>query len=303
MEELVDINLIDVNDETFRISRRIEDGNLSDSILNYGMLEKPFLLKNSDRYIPFSCHNRIKICAESGINKISVIILDKPDPGRFFNNLVLKLHRNEVGPVGKLRAVNILESISPSFIKENLVKFRKIAGIPGEYFLERSAGNRVLSLPAELLNYLDSRDVNFKVIKDITAMDIETQKLLDKWVKLLQIRVNIFKKIADHVFDIERRDGVESLKMLDADSLKDDTALYMEIFKIRYPDYSRINNISTQLIDKIKVPGLSVDFPEFLERDYITLKLNVSKRDGAGEWRKILSGLSDKNIKELLDLL
>ena len=303
MEADIDVNLIDIKDETYRISKKAEDGSLSDSIQNYGLLEKPFLIKKGDRYIPFTCHKRIKICTEKKIEKINAIVLSKPDAGIFFNNLVLKIFRNEVGPAGRLKSANILESISARFVNDNSLNLRKIIGVPGEYFEDKSARNGILELPAELIGYIDSKDVSFKVIKDITAMAREEQEILNSWLQHFQIRVNIFKKIVDHIFDISRREGVESLKRLSIDGLRDDSELYLEILKLRYPEYSRICKASAERLDKIKAPGLSVDFPEFLERDYITLKLNVSKKSGAGDWRKILSGISDEHIIELLDLL
>ena len=303
MEELIDIDLIDVNDQTFRISRNAADKTLYDSINNNGMLEKPLLVKRGERYTPLNCHNRIKICSELQIKKINALVFSSPDAGLFFDNLVLKLYRNEVGPTGRLKALSIMESQFPEFIDINSGRFRKIIGLPGEYIDDIVKRDMVIGLPADLLEYLDIRDVSFKVIKDITAMGRDLQELISRWTDLLPIRVNIFKKIVDHVFDISRRDGVESLLSLNMEDIRDDSALYEEIFKIRYPAYSSINKCSGELVEKIKAPGLSVDFPEFMEKDYITLKLNISKRSSPGEWRKILSIINDEEIRELLDIL
>jgi hypothetical protein len=303
LEELIDIDLIDVNDQTFRVSRNASDNILYDSINNNGMLEKPFLVKIGERYIPLNCHKRIKICCELQIKKINSIVLSSPDAGLFFNNLVLKLYRNEVGPAGRLKALSIMESHFPSFIDINSGRFRKIIGIPGEYIDDSVKRERVMGLPSDLLDYLDTRDVSFKVIKDIAAMGRDVQELISSWTGHLPIRINIFKKLVDHVFDISRREGVESLRSLNMEEISEDSILYEEIFKIRYPVYSSINKCSAELVDKIKVPGLSVDFPEFLERDYITLKLNISKRSGSGEWREILSRINDEQIQELIDIL
>ncbi len=303
MEELIDIDLIDVNDQTFRISRNSENKSLTDSIENYGLLEKPFLVKTEKGFIPLNCHKRLEICNELQIKKINAVLLDYPDAGLFFNNLVIKLYRNEVGPAGRLKALSIMESHFPSYIDINSGRFKKIIGLPGEYLDDRAKRDMVIGLPADLLEYLDTRDVSFKVIKDITAMGRDLQELISRWTDLLPIRVNIFKKIVDHVFDISRRDGVESLLSLNMEDIRDDSALYEEIFKIRYPAYSSINKCSGELVEKIKAPGLSVDFPEFMEKDYITLKLNISKRSSPGEWRKILSIINDEEIRELLDIL
>ncbi len=303
MEELISIDLIDVDDQTFRISRNASDKTLYDSINNNGMLEKPLLVKRGERYIPLNCHNRIKICGELQIKKINALVLGSPDAELFFNNLLLKLYRNEVGPAGRLKALSIMESQFPLFIDINSGRFRKITGLPVEYIDDIVKRETVMGLPSDLLEYLDTRDVSFKVIKDIAAMGRGVQELISSWIGHLSIRINIFKKLVDLVFDISRREGVESLLSLNMEEIREDSILYEEIFKIRYPAYSSINKCSGELVDKIKVPGLAVDFPEFLERDYITLKLNISKRSSPGEWRKTLSRINDEQIQELIDIL
>lgn len=303
MEQLIKVDQIDLNDESFKISRNMQHPDLYDSVKKYGMIEKPFVIKRENDYVLMNCHNRLRICSELNIKEIKAIVLSAPDGEIFFNNLILKLYHNGVGPVGRVKILNIIKLY---FSDNEIIKranLRKITGLPDEYLKGEKAGERVLSFPADLLDYLDARDINFKTIKDLALLDNNGLEWLNSWVKCMQIRVNFFKRITEHLFDIFRIDKINQLPLPGDEKIKNDADLYAEIFRIRYPNYSTINKQALELIDKLSSSTLSVDFPDFFERDYIMLNLKISKNTNPGEWRKIAENLKDEYIDELLALL
>lgn len=303
MEQLIAVDQIDLNDESFKISRNAPHPDLYDSIKKYGMLEKPYVIKRENNYVLMTCHNRIRICSELDIEKIKAIVLPAPDGEIFFNNLILKLYRNGVGPLGRIKILNIIKQYFSDNEIISAADLRKITGLPKEYLQGGNAGETVLSFPAGLLDYIDARDINFKTIKDLASFDKNGLEWLNNWVRSMQIGVNFFKRITEHLFDIFRMDKIDQLPLPGDEKIKSDADLYAEIFRIRYPKYSNINKQSLELIDKLTSNILSVDFPDFLERDYIMLNFKVSKNSNANEWRRVAENLKDEYIKELLDLL
>ncbi len=303
MEQLIAVDQIDLDDESFKISRNAPHPDLYDSIKKYGMLEKPYVIKRENNYVLMTCHNRIRICSELDIEKIKAIVLPAPDGEIFFNNLILKLYRNGVGPLGRIKILNIIKQYFSDNEIISAADLRKITGLPKEYLQGGNAGETVLSFPAGLLDYIDARDINFKTIKDLASFDKNGLEWLNSWVRSMQIGVNFFKRITEHLFDIFRMDKIDQLPLPGDEKIKSDADLYAEIFRIRYPKYSNINKQSLELIDKLTSNILSVDFPDFLERDYIMLNFKVSKNSNANEWRRVAENLKDEYIKELLDLL
>lgn len=303
MEQLVAVDQIDLNDESFKISRNRPHPDLYSSIKKYGMLEKPYVIKKENSYVLMTCHNRVRICSELNIEKIKVIILPAPDGEIFFNNLVLKLFRNGIGPLGRIKILHIIKQYFSDNEIISAADLRKITGLPKEYLHGENAGKAVHSFPAGLLDYIDTKDINFKTIKDLASIDKNGLEWLNTWVGYMQIGVNFFKRITEHLFDIFRMDKINQLPLPGDETIKSDADLYAEVFRIRYPKYSNINKQSLELIDKLSSKILSVDFPDFLERDYILLNFKISKNSTAHEWRKAAENLKDEYIKELLDLL
>lgn len=303
MEQLIELAQIDLNDESFRISRNTPHPDLYGSIEKYGMLEKPYIIKKENTYVLMTCHNRVRICSELNIKKIKATVVPAPDEGFFLNNLILKLYRNGVGPVGRIKVLNIIKLYFSDNEIIDTANLRKITGLPGEYLEGGKAGERVLSFPRDLLDYIDARDINFKTIKDLASIDNNALEWLNSWINCIQIRVNFFKKITEHLFDIFRMESIKQLPLPGDEKIKNDADLYSEIFRLRYPKYSTINKKSLELIDKLSSSNVSVDFPDYFERDYIVLNLKIAKNRKPGEWRKNTENLKDEYIDGLLDLL
>ena len=303
MEEYIDIEKIDIDDNSFNISRNILREDLYDSIKNFGMLEKPLLLQKNKSYILMSCHNRMRICYDLGIKKVNCRIVLSPDRELFFENLILKLFRNGAGPVGRIKALNIIDKYFSEDLTIRPVELRKITGLPMEYIEEQNKRDKILALPYYISEYIDEKDINFKTIRDLLIFESTLLDWLNGWLSAIPIRVNIFKKMTDHLFDIARDCRTSDLILPGDDSIKNDTDLYAEIFRVRYPDYSSMNVKASELINKISSPEISIGFPEFFEKDYISITFKINKNNRNGEWRQTVDGVKNSYIDELLYLL
>jgi len=298
------INLNDIDDDThFKISKNIFSQDLEHSIRLSGMIEVPSLIERDKRYIPLTCHNRIKILKTMGAESVYARVIPEPDCNIFMNNIAIKMYKNEIGPAGRLRALHILKNdfnIGDSALEDFSKKILKIpADISGDSLCIASINN----IPQPLSDYIDTKDVAYKIIKDIAAFKAETVSELNRWTGKIQIRLNIFKMLVDHVFDIVRRDG--ELTPIDDGFLDnmDDKKLYDYIFRIRYPEYTRKREMSDMIINGLTGRGVSIDFPEYYERGDFTLKINISKRYNRDKIIKVISEIDIKRIEELISFL
>ncbi len=297
-----EVNIDEISDDDFfKVSRRNINETLLYSLKNSGMLETPHIIKTGGLYSIFTCHNRIKILRESGVKSVKCLLLDVCDAEIFIKHIILKAFRNEIGPVGKLKAVRLLDrhfNLAADRVMELCVKVFKI---PADAAGNELFYDRVLSFPDDLKWYLDDRDLNFRVIKDLSMMADEWTAVMSGWLSEVPVRVNIFRQITDSLFDMYRRG--DSIRDLEEIQFTDDRSLYSAIFNLRYPDYSVLKAKSDSIIGKLNIPGVYIDFPELLDRGYITVRLDINKKGGASEQLKKITRIDAVKLDELLSLL
>lgn len=301
-EEVVNITNIE-RDDYFRISRNFKNPDLAASLKNSGMLEKPFLIKRGSGYYPFTCHNRISLMSETDTTVLNAFILESPSCEIFTRNVLLKVYRNECGPLGRVKAMIVMRDDFRMTGAELSDFARKILKIPRDIFSDDKLIERIMQLPAALKDYIDLKDIPFKVVKDIAASGDESIIELNRWIENIQIRLNIFKMLVDFIFDIRRRDG--KFKRIEDDLLAvmDDKALYEYVFRIRYPEYAMKKENAETLIGVLNRGGVSVEFPEFFERDQVSFRFTINKKESGNKLAELASGLDVKKIDELLSLL
>ncbi|MBN2400868.1 MAG: hypothetical protein JXN64_00565 [Spirochaetes bacterium] len=303
---------IDLNNDEYKISKPIGDEKLKCSIQSSGLLDLPFLCKESKTYKIISGHNRLAILKELNYAGALCCIADFPDPDAFIDYALLKNYRNEVGPIGKCKYIRILKDKFSLNENETLAAAKNMR-IP-EDILFADNFEKVLSLPEALKKYLDIKDIGFKTIKNILRMSDEGAGLLSEWVIEAGIRVNIFKSIVDLVLDIDKTNKtnknfskLDGIDLTSGDILgntaRKDEVLYREIYRIRYPEYTEIKSQADIIINNLAKKNIEIDFPEFFEKDEIGILLKVTKRDNVEGLNKIIDGIDADNLKKLLDML
>ncbi len=300
---LVDIEEINTEMELFNISKKIYSQDLSKSISESGLLEIPFLVRHGDGYYPLTCHNRLILCGEHGIGSVRAFILDEPDSKIFMNNMTLKTLRKETGPIGKVKAVRLLEDYFKLDFQDVRRYCKSVLAIPEYLYKERSVLEQVLSFPENLGNYLDSKELGFKVIRDLITLPPDVIEFIDNIISSISVRVNIFKKLVDYIFDISKRDGEGCLDEAGKVEFKSDSELLVHIFRIRYPDYSGKRAASLKLIEELSSGKVNVDFPEFFERDSFSLRIDIRKGNSPESVSDIFNSINRKRLAELQKLL
>ncbi|MCL1834443.1 MAG: hypothetical protein FWG49_08085, partial [Leptospirales bacterium] len=244
---------------------------------------------------------RIRVLQELKAAEISAVILEEPDAEIFINHLSLKMYRNELCPFGRIKGIYLLKSIfkvDESDLKEFGLKILKLQ----RSILEDEAlmGN-MASLPEVLINYIDDKDISFKIIKDILLLPLSWIEVIDTWLKEIQIRVNIFRVLIDNLFDIYRQ-GMD-ISVINSVEYSDDKTLNDSIFRLRYPEFSRLKSRSDAIINELSCKGLSIGFPEYFEKRSISLKLEINKKNDLGNELKKISAADVEKLKELISLL
>jgi len=296
------VKIADISsDDFFKVSRKNYQNNLVYSLKLSGMLEIPVLIKTDSGYDIFTCHNRIKILQESGVVDLESIILSTPDADYFMKRISLKAYRNELGPFGKLKVLTLMRyffKLDDQTVKDFCSKVLKL---PLDVIDNEAYSRKIQCFPSALADYLDEKDMSFKTIKDLSLMPPEWLALIDGWVKNIQMRVNIFRMLADYLFDMYRRG--DSITLLEPLSFHDDKVLYDTIFRIRFPELSKLKSRSESIISELSGGGLTIDFPEYFDRKNITLKLDIDKRSDCNNQLKKIKDVNVEKMKELLSLL
>ncbi|PKL18468.1 MAG: hypothetical protein CVV49_05785 [Spirochaetae bacterium HGW-Spirochaetae-5] len=285
----------------FKVSRKNYPDNLIYSLKHSGMLEIPFLIKTDSGYDIFTCHNRIQILRDSGMEELTCFILGKADVELFMKHVSLKAYRNELGPYGKLKVLSVLNTYfktDQQTVKNYCIKVLKL---PLDVIENGVYLSKILSFPASLIDYLDEKDISFKTIKDLSRMPDDWLSLINNWLNSLPVRVNIFRMLCDYLFDIYRRG--DNIPILEISSYSDDKALYDAVFRIRHPEFSMLKSRSESIINDLSRGGISVDFPEYFERKNFTIKLDIDKRSDCELQLKKIIDIDAEKIKDLISLL
>ena len=299
---LMDVNITDIiPDDFFKVSKKNYPAALTLSMNTSGMLEVPYIFKNGSGYNILTCHNRIKILRESGIPDLKCFILNEPDVKLFMNHVSLKMYRNELGPMGKLRTIFLINSFFKLRESETKDYCTKILKLPVDILENDDYLKKIMGFPETLTSYLDEKDVSFKVIKDLSLLPSGWITVVNNWLDSIQIRVNIFRMLIDNLFDIYRRG--DEISVLGSIEFSDDKTLYDIIYRIRYPEFSRLKMKAEGIINQLSGAGLTIDFPEYFDRGFATIKLDINKKSDCSDQLKKISKIDVEKLKELISFL
>ena len=300
------IKSIDLEDDFFKLSKNNTD-ELKGSISKSGVLEPPVLLYRNSKYIIISGHNRLRVLNELQSGSVDSVVLEDLTHYSFLEYVLLKNFRNEIGPMGKLNAIFILKNFF-ALSDEKLCEAACDLHIPDDFYLKDELFEYIHSLPDVIRDYIDLKDIGFKVIKNLFQLSSEGMEILAKWIKETNMRVNIFKSIVDLTVDIFKRDKtLKYLMDIDTGSIQDrrskEEYIFNEVFKIRYPEYSALKERFEKISERFKKNGIDIDFPRYFEGDRLVLSMSINKRGGIEQFNNKLSKIDTDELRELIDLL
>ena len=313
----VDIREVNLENDFFKLSRNRIDDQLKQSVRNWGLIELPVLLRGSSsepspddhdftyHYHILFGHNRLWLLQELNITAVTAIISDRVDPDHYLHRALLKGLRGEIGPIGKVKLLSLLRNFL-NVDEKVIAQLCRNLQIPDFISRNESFIHAIQDFPAVLRDYLDSRNVGYRIIRNILRLESDDVILLGSWLERINFRINYFKDLVDCMVDIRIRDGdcvrLQALAVPDEKGEREEF-LFEEVFRIRYPEYSELRGVARTLIHSLERKGVEVDFPRYFENDRIIVKIPVTKREGSSKIVEKFKGIDLQEIDTLLSLL
>ena len=302
------INNIDFNNNFFKISKNLIDDTLLKSIKNNGLINLPLLFNNkrNNTYQIIFGHNRLQVMKNLGVDSINVILIDKISYEDYLNFILIKNYNGEISSIGKLKILTIgNDFFNCNYEKTNLLT-KKTLNIP-EVIIKDNLIEKIFTLPENLLNYVDYKEINFKIILKLLKLPELLISNLSNFINE-NFKVNIFKKIVDILHDLTRdKKLIEKLYQLDWSNLDSNKSredfLLSELLEIRYPEHSLEMRHVTTIINSFRKNKIEIDFPKFFEDDKIIIKIIMRKNDDIDKIINKVSHIDKILIQKLLEFL
>ncbi len=303
----ISLAAIDFEDRYYRISRNRIDDTLRSSIREFGVLDPPLVIDGDGPYKLVFGFNRLRALREAGAETAEVMAVPAVDPEPYAGRVLLKCLRNEVGPIGRLRAHAILKGMAMDPGRLDRIAKQGLR-LPDEFTRDNTLAEPVGELPAVLGDYLDCRDIQFRIIRDLARLPRAAQGALADWISYAPLRVNIFRFIVDMLTDMMTRDGnIDFVKGIRPDGSIDrkqwEDHLYRLIREARYPDYSSSRKRADDVVRYFAARGIGVDYPPYFEGDRIDVTVSLERKDDPASVRKRIDEADLSKLKDLLELL
>lgn len=311
MHNLIEVPLdrIDFSDRTLKISRNLPGEGLFNSIRDFGILDPPLLIRSGPRFTIALGFNRLQAARDLGWSTVDASVADVIDPSNFLNLGILKSLRNELGPMGKVKLVTLMRDHFHFDSGRILTAGTAGLNMPLELIEGSSPALRLERFPIPLIEYLDGRDINFRTILDLCRLPDDYLDFLGLLVERGQVRVNIFRKIADMVYDLSKRDRdagglISVLAPAGQEDSRYDERIYDLVFRLRYPEYSAKRERVMDLVGQIPGGTARILLPDYLEGDRITVSFSMGRKDDPAEMsRKIGSIICGTAVRELVKII
>jgi hypothetical protein len=299
---------IDFHDARYKISRNRVPDKLINSVLTWGLLEDPVLLPAGERYIVLIGHNRLSILKNAGKDDVTSRVTPEFNLDAFINAAALKFQRGDIGPLGRIKFLMIAREHSPGRTGEILQLAGREFSMPDFICQDNDIMRQVLELPSELCDYIDSRDIGYKTLKELVLLPENAKGTLTSWIKCINFRMNIFREIVEILADLLKRDGsllhVHSINLMETEDPRGRENHLLGVLKeLRCPEYTKRKQRAEGLMSLLSGKGAVVDFPPYFEGENVGIGFRVNKREGVAGLRKKLDQLDMRTVQDLLDLL
>ncbi len=298
---------IDLLDRYYKISRNQINDELRSSVREFGALDPPVVIDPGGPCRVVFGFNRLEILRETGVESVEAVVLPDVDTEWYIARALLKCVRNETGPIGRIRIHAILSEMGLEagrleriakkclHLPDDFTRAGILAALPGE-------------LPEPLKDYLDCRDIQFRIIRDLVRLPGVAHDALAAWISYAPLRVNIFRFIVDMLSDILVREGdigfVAGIRPDESIDRKQwEEHLYGFIREARYPEYTPMQKRADDIVGYFATRGIGLHYPPYFEGDRIDLTISLGRKDDPALVRKRIDEADLSRLKELLELL
>ena len=298
---------IDWEDFSFRFGKKDKKEELAESIDRYGILDTPTVVKGKGKFKIFSGFNRLESLKKNQ-NLFSVIIINEVTEELLKKEAGEKSFNDRIGISGKIRLCEIYEKYFSRNFKalEDIGKY--IGGIPIDFFPGKENFSKLAGFSEEFKDYLDEKDVSFKVVRSFLSISSSIQKILIPHVIQWNPGKNNFKKLINVILDIEQQGEIQNL----LDSLNEIEEkgepgsfdkFYAGLSMMRYPAYTEMVAEKDRLLKMLQIPSIHFVVPEFFEGDEIILQARIKRNEKPEDVIEKINRLDKELIVRLLHLL
>ncbi len=304
----VKVSDIDLSDRSFRISRPVTDDRTSRLVERFGQLTIPLITKAEKGFILLTGQSSEIDTAYGGRSCIRSIVIDESDWDLYVSETVMMVARGEVGPLGRLKALSILKKHFRMEESRVCEIGRDGYLVPDDFLRGDEIYHKIEEFPPELKDYLERRDISFKIIRILLKLSGEVIEILAGWVRTYPLRVNIFRDLAEMILDLQRGGNISAeLRNPPPEEIADqrqfEKYLYKKICSLRFPQYSQLKKKAEVLAAELQSESVEIRYPEYFENSQIRLIVTVEKRTDL----QLLSGrleelLQSSRLRNLLDI-
>jgi hypothetical protein len=292
------------------MSYGFENSKLVKSIKNTGLINPPYIIKNSNQSIDVITGFR-RILALKELNMKDVFCFDLTDSGLTPHEMLLiALHDNLFS-----RKLNIVEK---SLIINKLTNIVKDLNLIYETcsLIEINKKDYPVFLKINMLDesikqYLAGDVLNFKSIESLIHRDKEDILLISNWINKLRLSYNYQLQFIDYISDISRikKSTISSilndeyLQRLVRDEKKNipqKAKEFMDYLRImRNPNISRYQDLFEKKVKDLNLPNnVRIQNPQFFESKGYRMEIDFSNGE---DLKKILSEITEKrfNLQEI----
>lgn len=300
---------LDLSNSRFRISKPLTNERISRIVEMFGSLIVPLVIKGKKGFILLTGHNIIELAVCSGENSIRSIVIDENDPDIYLRETILMNIRGELGPFGRLKSLGILKEYF-GIDEARTDEIGRVGYQLPEDFLKRSEFNKKIEqIPPELKEYIERRDISFKIIRNLLKLSGKSVEALSEWVGACNIRVNIFRDLVDMLFDLQRGGKItdelqEPIPHEISDQRQYEKTIYERVYRLRYPEYFRLKKKAEKLAAGLQSEAIEIEYPEYFETGSLKLTVTLRKSVDIGEIStRIENLLKSGRLKDLLKLM
>jgi hypothetical protein len=300
---------VDLSDSSFNISRPVLDEKMSRVTERFGSLTIPLLVRGRKGFVLLTGHRSIETWGFSEGKRLMSMIIDEKDSEVYIRETLLMAVRGEIGPLGKLKALAILKDYFGTDESKLSEIGREGYQVPEDFLEKNEFFKKVEGMPSGLREYIERRDISYKIIRLLCRLSQESLGLLTGWVKAYNIRVNIFRDLAEMLFDLQR-DGKVPAELHEPfpeeihDQRQYEKYIYDRTYSLRYPEYSSLKKKADKLRSSLQNESIEIEYSEYFERSSLRLIVDMKKSADIDRLSgKLGSMLKSSSFKELLDLI
>ncbi|NNF98009.1 MAG: ParB/RepB/Spo0J family partition protein [Desulfobacteraceae bacterium] len=300
----IEIDKIDVDDTTFRITAPDDLDNLCQSINHVGLLTPPFIQQKKHGYRILTGFRRIAACRALQVHRIQVLELNK-------GITLLECVKLVIADNAMTRPVNLMEKANAYRLlshhtneDQELSDAATAAGLPNPVKLIHQIEGLTL-LPENIQNAIRTEAISLTIALELGKLPHEIAALFGSYFQTFKLGLNRQREMINQVVEISRRDHISMMEVLqhpdlqsiwgnmDLDKGEKAKQLRSRLRRMRFPALTEKETAIQKVIKDFALPHrLKLSPPPFFESDDYTLLMSFSS----------ISELNthQKKIKELI---